>query len=49
LDTRRAAIGLFAYLDGLIQNWNMMPDRYSLADEAGALIDLFLGGLRQAG
>jgi TetR/AcrR family acrAB operon transcriptional repressor len=46
LDTRRAAIGLFAYLDGLIHNWGMMPKNYSLADEAGALIDLFLDGIR---
>lgn len=46
LDARRAAIGLFAYLDGLIHNWNLMPEHYSLADEAGPLIDLFLNGLR---
>ncbi len=47
LDTRRAAIGLFAYLDGLIHNWNLMPEQYSLAGEAGALVDLFLDGLRR--
>lgn len=46
LDARRAAIGLFAYVDGLIHNWGMMPERYSLADEAGELIDLFLAGIR---
>jgi TetR/AcrR family acrAB operon transcriptional repressor len=48
LDARRAAIGLFAYIDGLIHNWGMMPDHYSLAGEAGALVDLFINGLRRA-
>lgn len=47
LDVRRAAIGLFAYIDGLIHNWGLKPDHYSLADEAGSLIDLFLNGLRR--
>lgn len=46
LDTRRAAIGLFAYVDGLIVNWSMEPELYSLSAEAGALIDLYLDGLR---
>lgn len=45
-DTRRAAIGLFSYIDGLIINWSMEPDSYSLAEQAGALIDIFLDGLR---
>ncbi len=45
LDTRRAAIGLFAYLDGLIHNWGLMPGHYSLSENAGPLIDLFLSGL----
>jgi TetR/AcrR family acrAB operon transcriptional repressor len=46
LDVQRTAIGLFAYLDGLIHNWGLMPERYSLAGEAEALIDLYLNGLR---
>ncbi len=44
---RQAAIGLFAYIDGLIINWSMEPDSYSLAEEAGALIDIYLDGLRK--
>lgn len=49
LDTRQAALGLFAYVDGLIHTWVLMPERFSLAAEAGALIDLFLAGLDRAG
>ena len=45
-DIRRAAIGLFSYIDGLIINWSMEPDSYSLAEQAGALIDIYLDGLR---
>jgi TetR/AcrR family acrAB operon transcriptional repressor len=48
-DIRRAAIGLFAYIDGLIINWSMEPDSYSLAEQAGALIDIYLDGLRRRG
>lgn len=44
---RRAAIGLFSYIDGLIINWSMEPDSYSLAEQAGALIDIYLDGLRR--
>lgn len=46
LDVRRAAIALFAYIDGLIINWSMEPELYSLAAEAGGLVDLYLEGLR---
>lgn len=46
-DIRRAAIGLFSYIDGLIVNWSMEPESYSLAAEAGAMIDIYLDGLRQ--
>lgn len=46
-DVRRAAIGLFSYVDGLIVNWSMEPDSYSLAEQAGVLIDIFLVGLRK--
>jgi TetR/AcrR family acrAB operon transcriptional repressor len=46
-DVRRAAIGLFSYIDGLIVNWSMEPDSYSLAEQAGALIDIFLAGIRK--
>ncbi len=46
-DVKRAAIGLFSYVDGLIVNWSMEPDSYSLAEQAGALLDIFLAGLRK--
>ncbi len=46
-DICRAAIGLFSYIDGLIINWSMEPDIYSLAEQAGALIDIYLNGLRK--
>jgi TetR/AcrR family acrAB operon transcriptional repressor len=46
LDPRRAAIGLFAYMDGLIYNWGMDPESFSLAEEAGPLIDIYLAGLK---
>jgi TetR/AcrR family acrAB operon transcriptional repressor len=46
-DLRRAAIGLFSYIDGLIINWSMEPDSYSLAEQARALIDIFIEGLRR--
>lgn len=47
LDIRRAAIGFFAFVDGLIYNWGLAAGSYSLADEAGAFVDLFLNGLRK--
>ncbi len=46
-DIDRAAIGLFSYIDGLIVNWSMEPDSYALAIQAGALIDIYLDGLRR--
>lgn len=46
-DIRRAAVGLFSYIDGLIINWSMEPDSYSLAEQAGALLDIYIDGLRQ--
>ncbi len=46
-DVHRAAIGLFSYIDGLIINWSMEADSYSLAEQAGELIDIFLNGLRK--
>jgi len=46
-DVHRAAIGLFSYIDGSIINWSMEADSYSLAEQAGELIDIFLDGLRK--
>lgn len=47
IDIKRAAIGLLSYVDGLIISWSMEPDSYSLATDAGELIDIYLNGLRQ--
>lgn len=46
-DVHRAAIGLFSYIDGLIINWSMESESYSLAEQAGALVDIYLDGLRK--
>jgi TetR/AcrR family acrAB operon transcriptional repressor len=49
LDARRAAVGLHAYVDGLIHNWLLEPASFALARDAEALVDQFLDGLRGVG
>jgi TetR/AcrR family acrAB operon transcriptional repressor len=49
VDIRCAAMGLFSYIDGLVINWSMQPDSYSLAAQAGTLLDIYLAGLRVYG
>ena len=44
----RAAIGLHAYVDGLIYNWLLDPRSFALDREAEALVDQFLQGLKAA-
>lgn len=46
LDPKRAAIGIYALVDGLINNWVIDPDYVPLALEAQHMIDLYLDGLR---
>ncbi|MBI4194863.1 MAG: TetR family transcriptional regulator [Betaproteobacteria bacterium] len=46
VDPRRAAVGIYALVDGLINNWVIDPDYVPLAREAGYMIDLYLEGLR---
>ena len=46
LDTRQAAVGLRALLDGLVSNWVMDLDHRPRALEADRLVDLFLNALR---
>jgi TetR/AcrR family acrAB operon transcriptional repressor len=46
LQVRRAAIGLHAYVDGLIYNWLLDPRSFALDREAEALVDQFLQGLK---
>lgn len=48
LNPHTAAIGLHALIDGLISNWVLHPDSFSLAAEAGTLIDIYLSGLVNA-
>ena len=48
LHVRRAAIGLHAYVDGLIYNWLLDPRSFALDREAEALVDQFLQGLKAA-
>ena len=45
LDAALAATALLAYIDGLILDWGLEPEAYSLADQAGPMIDLFFSGL----
>jgi TetR/AcrR family acrAB operon transcriptional repressor len=45
-DPRRAALGVYALIDGLINNWVIDPDCVPLATEAEHMIDLYLNGLR---
>jgi TetR/AcrR family transcriptional regulator, acrAB operon repressor len=46
LNARRAAIGLHAYVDGLIYDWLSDPDSFPLGKEAQILMDQYLDGLR---
>lgn len=46
LDAHRAAIGLHALIDGLISNWVLHPDSFSLSQEAPLFVDAYLNGLR---
>jgi TetR/AcrR family transcriptional regulator, acrAB operon repressor len=48
LVVRRAALGLHAYVDGLIYNWLLDPGSFALDRDAEALIDQYLQGLKSA-
>ncbi|MEK6594133.1 MAG: TetR family transcriptional regulator [Pseudomonadota bacterium] len=48
LDTRRAALGLHAMVDGLLSKWASDPDYTPPANEAERVVDLFLNGLHAA-
>ncbi len=45
LDTKLAANALLAFIDGLILDWGLEPSAYSLAEQAGPMMDLFFSGL----
>jgi TetR/AcrR family acrAB operon transcriptional repressor len=46
INARRAALGLHAYVDGLIYDWLLDPGYFALGREAEALLDQYLDGLR---
>ena len=48
LNARRAALGLHAYVDGLIYDWLIAPRSFALGKEATALVEQYLEGLRHA-
>jgi TetR/AcrR family acrAB operon transcriptional repressor len=48
VNTRRAALGLHAYVDGLIYDWMLDPSSFALGREAEALVDQYLDGLSVA-
>jgi len=46
LDTVRAAICLHAYIDGILMQWLLIPDAFSLCADADRLVDTGLDMLR---
>ncbi len=44
-DARQAAVGLMALMDGLVVNWTLDPQLFSLDAMAGNIVDIFLAGL----
>lgn len=48
VNPRRAAIGLHALIDGLIANWVIDPQNFSLIREAPHVIEFYLRGMEQA-
>jgi TetR/AcrR family acrAB operon transcriptional repressor len=46
LHARRAAVGLHAYVDGLIYNWLLDPRSFALDKDAEPLVDQYLHGLK---
>jgi TetR/AcrR family transcriptional regulator, acrAB operon repressor len=48
LNARRAALGLHAYVDGLIYDWLIAPHTFALGKEAAVLVEQYLDGLRHA-
>ncbi|AIZ33852.1 TetR family transcriptional regulator [Pseudomonas sp. K1(2024)] len=46
LDTERAAIAMFAYIDGLIGRWLLLPDSFELLRDADKWVDAGLDMLR---
>ncbi len=48
LDCRRAAVSVHAYMEGIQTNWLLVPNGYSLADEADNLVNSLMDMLRSS-
>lgn len=46
-DPRKATMGLFSYIDGLVYNWLLDPDYFPLETNVEYYVDLYLEGLRR--
>jgi len=46
LDTARASISLHAYIDGMLGQWLLIPDSYSISDQAEKWVEAGLDMLR---
>ncbi|KPC27968.1 TetR family transcriptional regulator [Pseudomonas syringae pv. cilantro] len=46
LDTARAAVAMFAHINGIIYQWLLVPDSFSLPEEAEQMVDVCLDMLR---
>ncbi|MGE8408007.1 MAG: TetR family transcriptional regulator [Pseudomonas sp.] len=46
LDAERAAVAMFAYIDGLIRRWLLLPDSFDLFNDAERWVDTGLDMLR---
>ncbi|QHF04778.1 MULTISPECIES: TetR family transcriptional regulator [Pseudomonas syringae group] len=46
LDTARAAVALFSYINGIIYQWLLVPDSYSLPSESEQLVEVCMDMLR---
>lgn len=44
-DARQAAVGLMALMDGLVVNWTLDPQLFSLDAMAENIVDIFIAGL----
>jgi len=45
---RQAAVGLMAIMDGLVVNWTLDPQLFSLDAMAANIVDTYISGLQQA-
>lgn len=48
LDPRNATLGLFSFIDGLVYNWLLDPEYFSLDQHIAHFIDVYVEGLRHS-